>query len=228
MRRFLPFCLIIISTFLYIGCSTSLPLSEVYIFENNDGNNDTLSWKSSSSIAYSSNNNSGAIKRYLKKENNSLRDKDIWNLNKQGYGLILSKNFENFAVGANVGYPVFGINWTFDIGWNNYITTNLALAGGAEIILQRRIFYQNQGRLTGGLTMGIFGKRDYFGYDPGENSNSLIKTNYLNIIGIRSMLHLNDHHWRQSFHGFVSYGYSPELNDRILNVGFAFGEDFFK
>ena len=59
-------------SFSMIGCSASLPLSEVYIFNKDETltdnlypRTDTLRWKSTKGGLVSANNNAGKIQKYL-------------------------------------------------------------------------------------------------------------------------------------------------------------------
>ena len=211
---------------LMMGCSTSLPLSEAVIFTGNDVHSDSLKWHSSGALAYSSNNQSGAIKHYIREvTNRPLRDKDFWNLNKPGYGIAMARNSGSLSMGFNIGLRLLGVNATVDLGHENYMTANLAAAGEAELILQRKIIHKKSGPITGGMALGVFGKRDYYGIEGTETLSSP-HLKYINIFGGRSMVHLQGE--EMGLHGFLSYGYSPEIDAGILNIGIAIAVDTFQ
>ncbi len=223
MRLFLFLSVIGISL---MGCSTSIPLSEAYIFENDVVLNDSLRWKSSQGLAYSSNNRTSHIKEYVRDQSEeSVTENDFWNLNKQGYGLLYAKNATSFSWGFSLGYRVFGANATFDLGRENFVTVNVAVSGGAELILQRKLFHIKEGNLAGSITFGLFGKRDYYarsgtGMFAGPNFD------FIHLFGGRSMFHFA--HRDNILHGFASYGYSPELEVGVLNVGISIGGSIFR
>lgn len=211
---------------LMMGCSTSLPLSEAVIFTGDEVHSDSLKWHSSAALAYSSNNQTGAIKQYIREvSNRPIRDNDFWNLNKQGYGIAMAKNMGSLSMGINIGLRLLGVNATANLGYDNYITANLAANGGAELIFQRKVIHKKSGAITGGMALGLFGKRDYFAIE-GLETMSGPDLKYINIFGGRSMVHLQGD--ELGLHGFLSYGYSPEIDAGILNIGIAIAVDTFR
>lgn len=229
---------VLVLSYSLMGCSASLPLSEVYIFNKDETikdplypRTDTLQWKSTKGGLVSANNNAGEINRYLVE---NFEAQETHNLNKLGVGYASATNADIMAFGYNFGYNAMGINATFGIGLGNFITLNGSL-NEWEAILQRRILYRSTNESLGGITLGAFAKKEYYAYKKDDNTAiGLFKDIYhinnrapIDLYGGRSMFH-----WRFLYdvmiHGFVSYGYSPQLDDGILEVGVVFGMDHFE
>jgi len=235
MRAFILSSVLIFFVLSCLGCSTSMPLSETYMFtahkviaEDLYSEKDSLNWKSTKGGAFSFNTQSPEIKNYL---NKNYDTKSYPDLNKLGIAFSSASNEGSFAWGYDIGYKALGLNATWGLGWNNYLTLNAGMPSGGELILQHKIFQHSANRAPGGIAIGAFIRRDYYGYyKPSDSITGIYNIPELAPIdsfGGRGMFHFR-FFYEAMVHGVVSYGYSPQLDTGILNIGIVVGADLFK
>lgn len=185
-------------------------------------------WKATRGGSISLNTHAGKIQNYL---DNEYEAHDYTNSNKFGFGFSSATNLGSYSMAYNIGYGTLGFNTTFGLGWNNYLTLNVGIPTGGELILQRKLF-QFTDNQPGGITIGAFIKREYYSYFEKPNSTfdiQIIPKNWapVDLYGGRSMFHFGFLHGT-IIHGFVSYGHSPQLNSGLFNIGILLGTDIFK
>lgn len=189
---------------------------------------DSVSWKSSKGITFTYNNQAPKIRNYLNREYGAGVYPD---LNKLGIAISRATNKGSYAWGYNIGYKALGLNSTFGLGWNNYLTLNVGIPSGGELILQHKVFEYSSRRSPSGIAIGAFIKRDYFGYnEPAVTLTDAFRTPKLapiDVYGGRGMFHIRLI-YQAMVHGFVSYGYSPQLDTGIMNIGIVVGADIFR
>ncbi|HKJ32105.1 MAG TPA: hypothetical protein VKA34_09770, partial [Balneolales bacterium] len=104
----------------------------------------------------------------------------------------------------------FSGNFTARIKGPYYITAQLSLRGGGQLIFQRPVV-KNQ---NGGVTFGAYYRYDSFAMDLPVGMVSNYHFFHINSIGIRSMV-LSTGPFL-SFYGFIATGYSPELKTPLF------------
>lgn len=231
--RYIKFILIAL---LVQACGSSVPLSEIYVFnhEPSTSEKDSLSFTRTGGLSvYPKDLNLSKYGLFIRTEKGGTLRSGITDL---PFAINYSRalNFQEFAIGYNIGPGTLGLNTTFRIFGKNYFSVNAAAYNGIETVLQRPLTHSHFNFLNEGLhefntTFGLYSKAQYLVYsisrdDPYDGiTTSNYHSDFTFHFGVRSFFQLRNISNNHQFVGFISTGYAPELDDFILNFGLTVG-----
>lgn len=218
MKLYHLFLFIIISLTVN-SCSLYPPISESLIFNEDSNFNNNSKLISFPRMALSKSIvNSNIPKKYLKKNTMELYTNSLnklWQFSFSSYGFLYRANSDLY-IGLNPNL-IFnaGIDLTYEIVDDYFITAEATLLKNYKLILQKRVFeyavFSN--------TIGIVYRRDRFGFE--ETSFSKNSTNfYTNSIGIRSLNGFNFFNNEMILE--ISVLYELEYKAEIINLSFSY------
>lgn len=185
MKLHLLFFLLIFSI-IFNSCSLYPPISESLIFNDDLNSYSNSKLISFPRIALSNTIVSTTIPRiYLESNNIELYSNSLnklWQFGFSSIGVLYRAN-NNFYLGLNPNLLFnAGIDLTYEVIDDYFITAEATLLNNYELILQKRFFKSVE--LTN--TIGIVYRRDRLGFIENSFSNNSINF-YTNSIGIRSL-----------------------------------------
>jgi len=201
------------------SCSLYPPISESLIFKEDSNFNNNSNLISFPRIAFSNSIvNSNIPNKYLENNTIELNSKSLnklWQFSFTSYGVLYRAN-NNLYIGLNPNL-IFnaGIDLTYEVIDDYFITAEATLLKNYELILQKRIFEY----IDFSNTVGIVYRRDRFGFEETSFSNK--STNfYTNSIGIRSLNGFNFFNNEMILE--ISVLYELEYKAEIINLSFAY------
>lgn len=200
------------------SCALYSPISESLIFKDNSNADYTDKTYSFYRISFSNLIVNPAIpNKYIEKNNIELFSNSIqrsWLVGLSNFGFLYRLN-NSFYVGFNTGL-IFntGIDFTYEIVDDYFITAEATLLTNYELIFQKRII--NKADFIN--TIGVVYRHDKFGYSENLMNNPIYFST--NSVGIRSLNGFNLLNNEMILE--ISLLYAREYNTAIINLGFSY------
>jgi hypothetical protein len=209
---------LLIFSLIFSGCALYPPISESLIFKDNSNADYTDKTYSFYRISFSNLIVNPAIpNKYLDKNNIELLSNSLnrlWLVGLSNFGVLYRLN-NSFYIGFNTGL-IFntGIDFTFEIVDDYFITAEATLLTNYELIIQKRII-NNVDFIN---TIGIIYRHDRLGFSENLMNNAI--NFYTNSVGVRSLNGFNLLNNEMILE--ISLLYVKEYNTGIINLGFSY------
>ena len=209
---------------LFQSCATHAPMSEMVMFNTRA---DSTGMFAKRGGGFSSNTNGISDAQFEKKRK---ADFDQYSLIEEPISLSMFRSYrDNFAIGTAFFYS-FGIDFTKKVRNNSFVTASLSANKSSKIILQNRVYVDDNLGLSLGLFYGHTYRRynDYsncFKDEPCGSSFSFgpESSDYLKNSGLRSRFVLRSgQEVGIALTGYLEYGWLFEIDDKYLEFGVSF------
>ncbi|MDP2303835.1 MAG: hypothetical protein Q8N03_15570 [Ignavibacteria bacterium] len=222
MKLHLLFFLFICSIF-FNSCSLYPPISESLIFNEDLNSNDKTKLFSFPRVALSNSIVSSTIpSKYLEKNTTDSSSKSLnklWQFSFSNIGILYRVN-NDFYLGLNSNLLFnAGIDLTYEVVDNYFITAEATLLNNYKVIVQKRIVTS----VDFTNTIGIVYRHDRLGFRENSFSGNAINF-YINSIGIRSLNGFKLFNKELIFE--ISLLYELEYKAEVINLSFSY--NFYK
>lgn len=205
----------VVLSFIFAGCSTPLPLSEMVMFHNAKNHKSNVP-RNRVALTGLMNGDGHIISRYIRANHDDLEKKDILDPTRKAGGLSILFPGHYISFNFEIGYKILDMNATFRLVGRNYITLNAAALSGLEAILQRPILDRRYPEFGIGVAGGLYTRYDVFYNDAGYGFAPTGIASY----GLRMVIQMAGSK-DGIIHGFYSIGYAPCINHTLMFLGLA-------
>lgn len=206
------------------ACATHAPISEVVMFNTRADSTGNFAKRGG---GFSSNTVGISNAQFEKKRK---ADFDQYSLIEEPISLSMFRSYgDDFAIGTAF-FHSFGIDFTKKVRNNSFVTASLSANTSSKIILQNRVYVDD----NLGLSLGLFYGHTYRGYNDYSNcfndepcgssySFGSESRDYLKNAGLRSRFVMRSgQDVGITLTGYLEYGWLFEIDDKYLEFGVSF------